>query len=162
MECLFAWTCLRWCISFWCFCVRCASALQRHLLLKQEHAFKTLRTLIHVFTSHLSNVCVIHFKELFVSVCVCARRFSHSLMLQSGMHPTGIPHPAIVPPSGKQEHDHFDRNIYLWVFPINHKKINKKLDFFNILVKYNSETLSCQVNGLTLQLRDVTLHLMTL
>ncbi|XP_067279022.1 transcription factor 7 isoform X2 [Pseudorasbora parva] len=39
-------------------------------------------------------------------------RFSHSLMLQSGMHPTGIPHPAIVPPSGKQEHDHFDRNIY--------------------------------------------------
>ncbi|XP_067279024.1 transcription factor 7 isoform X4 [Pseudorasbora parva] len=38
--------------------------------------------------------------------------FSHSLMLQSGMHPTGIPHPAIVPPSGKQEHDHFDRNIY--------------------------------------------------
>ncbi|XP_043077039.1 transcription factor 7 isoform X2 [Puntigrus tetrazona] len=39
-------------------------------------------------------------------------RFSHSLMLQSGMHPTGIPHPAIVPPSGKQEHDQFDRNIY--------------------------------------------------
>uniref|UniRef100_A0A9J8BG08 Transcription factor 7 n=1 Tax=Cyprinus carpio carpio TaxID=630221 RepID=A0A9J8BG08_CYPCA len=38
--------------------------------------------------------------------------FSHSLMLQSGMHPTGIPHPAIVPPSGKQEHDQFDRNIY--------------------------------------------------
>ncbi|XP_051956686.1 lymphoid enhancer-binding factor 1-like isoform X1 [Xyrauchen texanus] len=39
-------------------------------------------------------------------------RFSHSLMLQSGMHPTGIPHPAIVPPSGKQEHDQFDRSIY--------------------------------------------------
>ncbi|XP_051732695.1 transcription factor 7 isoform X8 [Ctenopharyngodon idella] len=39
-------------------------------------------------------------------------RFSHSLMLQSGMHPTGIPHPAIVPPSGKQEHDQFDRNMY--------------------------------------------------
>ncbi|XP_051732690.1 transcription factor 7 isoform X4 [Ctenopharyngodon idella] len=38
--------------------------------------------------------------------------FSHSLMLQSGMHPTGIPHPAIVPPSGKQEHDQFDRNMY--------------------------------------------------
>nr|AAV84015.1 T-cell factor 7 isoform B [Danio rerio] len=38
--------------------------------------------------------------------------FSHSLMLQSGMHPTGIPHPAIVPPSGKQEHDQFDRSIY--------------------------------------------------
>uniref|UniRef100_A0A673GTF8 HMG box domain-containing protein n=1 Tax=Sinocyclocheilus rhinocerous TaxID=307959 RepID=A0A673GTF8_9TELE len=38
-------------------------------------------------------------------------RFSHSLMLQSGMHPTGIPHPAIVPPSGKHEHDQFDRKL---------------------------------------------------
>uniref|UniRef100_A0A8C2E4J9 Transcription factor 7 n=1 Tax=Cyprinus carpio TaxID=7962 RepID=A0A8C2E4J9_CYPCA len=51
--------------------------------------------------------------------------FSHSLMLQSGMHPTGIPHPAIVPPSGKQEHDQFDRNIYtnrsLWKLPTIHK-----------------------------------------
>ncbi|XP_047462568.1 transcription factor 7 isoform X2 [Mugil cephalus] len=37
-------------------------------------------------------------------------RFPHSLMLgPSGMHPTGIPHPAIVPPSGKQEHDQYDR-----------------------------------------------------
>uniref|UniRef100_A0A8C1JAM4 Transcription factor 7 n=1 Tax=Cyprinus carpio TaxID=7962 RepID=A0A8C1JAM4_CYPCA len=43
--------------------------------------------------------------------------FSHSLMLQSGMHPTGIPHPAIVPPSGKQEHDQFDRNIYVKSHP---------------------------------------------
>ncbi|XP_019725110.1 transcription factor 7 isoform X2 [Hippocampus comes] len=40
-------------------------------------------------------------------------RFSHSLMLgPSGMHPTGIPHPAIVPPSGKQEHEHYDRGMY--------------------------------------------------
>ncbi|CAB1352943.1 unnamed protein product [Coregonus sp. 'balchen'] len=39
--------------------------------------------------------------------------FSHSLMLGPGMHPTGIPHPAIVPPSGKQDHhDHYDRNMY--------------------------------------------------
>ncbi|XP_076024263.1 transcription factor 7 isoform X4 [Genypterus blacodes] len=39
--------------------------------------------------------------------------FSHSLMLgPSGMHPTGIPHPAIVPPTGKQEHDHYDRGMY--------------------------------------------------
>ncbi|XP_061660095.1 transcription factor 7 isoform X6 [Syngnathoides biaculeatus] len=39
--------------------------------------------------------------------------FSHSLMLgPSGMHPTGIPHPAIVPPSGKQEHEHYDRGMY--------------------------------------------------
>ncbi|XP_042567241.1 lymphoid enhancer-binding factor 1-like isoform X1 [Cyprinus carpio] len=44
-------------------------------------------------------------------------RFSHSLMLQPGMHPTGIPHPAIVPPSGKQEHDQFDRNIYVKSHP---------------------------------------------
>ncbi|XP_026089984.1 transcription factor 7-like 2 isoform X3 [Carassius auratus] len=43
--------------------------------------------------------------------------FSHSLMLQPGMHPTGIPHPAIVPPSGKQEHDQFDRNIYVKSHP---------------------------------------------
>ncbi|CAL8399136.1 unnamed protein product [Boreogadus saida] len=40
-------------------------------------------------------------------------RFPHSLMLgPSGMHPTGIPHPAIVPPSAKQEHDHYDRGMY--------------------------------------------------
>ncbi|XP_061747417.1 transcription factor 7 isoform X4 [Nerophis ophidion] len=39
--------------------------------------------------------------------------FSHSLMLgPSGMHPTGIPHPAIVPPSGKQEHEQYDRGMY--------------------------------------------------
>ncbi|XP_077449203.1 transcription factor 7 isoform X4 [Stigmatopora argus] len=40
--------------------------------------------------------------------------FSHSLVLgPSGMHPTGIPHPAIVPPSGKQEHEHYDRGLYV-------------------------------------------------
>ncbi|XP_055082619.1 transcription factor 7 isoform X2 [Periophthalmus magnuspinnatus] len=40
-------------------------------------------------------------------------RFPHSLMLgPSGMHPTGIPHPAIVPPTGKQEHDPYDRSMY--------------------------------------------------
>ncbi|KAM9788731.1 transcription factor 7 isoform 2-T2 [Neosynchiropus ocellatus] len=40
-------------------------------------------------------------------------RFSHSLMLgPSGMHPTGIPHPAIVPPTGKHEHDQYDRGMY--------------------------------------------------
>ncbi|XP_072231304.1 transcription factor 7 isoform X2 [Leuresthes tenuis] len=41
-------------------------------------------------------------------------RFPHSLMLgPSGMHPTGIPHPAIVPPSGKQEHEQYDRGMYV-------------------------------------------------
>ncbi|MED6231738.1 hypothetical protein ATANTOWER_006637 [Ataeniobius toweri] len=40
--------------------------------------------------------------------------FPHSLMLgPSGVHPTGIPHPAIVPPSGKQEHDQYDRGMYM-------------------------------------------------
>ncbi|XP_060941699.1 transcription factor 7 isoform X8 [Limanda limanda] len=40
--------------------------------------------------------------------------FQHPLMLgHSGMHPTGIPHPAIVPPSGKQEHDQYDRGMYV-------------------------------------------------
>ncbi|KAK7925223.1 hypothetical protein WMY93_007533 [Mugilogobius chulae] len=39
--------------------------------------------------------------------------FPHSLMLgPSGMHPTGIPHPAIVPPTGKQEHDPYERAMY--------------------------------------------------
>ncbi|XP_029555652.1 lymphoid enhancer-binding factor 1 isoform X4 [Salmo trutta] len=39
--------------------------------------------------------------------------FSHSLMLGPGLHPTGIPHPAIMPPSGKLDHhDHYDRNMY--------------------------------------------------
>uniref|UniRef100_A0AAY4EF08 HMG box domain-containing protein n=1 Tax=Denticeps clupeoides TaxID=299321 RepID=A0AAY4EF08_9TELE len=39
--------------------------------------------------------------------------FPPSLMLgPSSMHPTGIPHPAIVPSSGKQEHDQYDRNMY--------------------------------------------------
>uniref|UniRef100_A0A3P8RM38 Transcription factor 7 n=1 Tax=Amphiprion percula TaxID=161767 RepID=A0A3P8RM38_AMPPE len=38
--------------------------------------------------------------------------FPHSLMLgTSGMHPTGIPHPAIVPPTGKQDHDQYDRGM---------------------------------------------------
>uniref|UniRef100_A0A8C9SYP2 Transcription factor 7 n=1 Tax=Scleropages formosus TaxID=113540 RepID=A0A8C9SYP2_SCLFO len=39
--------------------------------------------------------------------------FPHSLMLgPSGMHPTGIPHPAIVPSTGKHEHEQYDRNMY--------------------------------------------------
>uniref|UniRef100_A0A3B4B294 HMG box domain-containing protein n=1 Tax=Periophthalmus magnuspinnatus TaxID=409849 RepID=A0A3B4B294_9GOBI len=42
-----------------------------------------------------------------------SRLFPHSLMLgPSGMHPTGIPHPAIVPPTGKQEHEPYDRSMY--------------------------------------------------
>ncbi|KAI7796005.1 Tcf7 protein [Triplophysa rosa] len=69
-------------------------------------------------------------------------RFSHSLMLQSGMHPTGIPHPAIVPASGKQEHDHFDRSMYLKPHPEGKREkepkktvIKKPLNAFMLYMK---------------------------
>ncbi|KAG8439125.1 hypothetical protein GDO86_005367 [Hymenochirus boettgeri] len=38
-------------------------------------------------------------------------RFTHPLMLGSGMHTTGIPHPAIVPHSGNKDMDCCDRNM---------------------------------------------------
>ncbi|KAM3602166.1 uncharacterized protein V6R79_025575 [Siganus canaliculatus] len=54
-------------------------------------------------------------------------RFPHSLMLgPSGMHPTGIPHPAIVPPSGKQEHDQYDRGMYAKPQEVKREKEPKK------------------------------------
>ncbi|XP_068186925.1 transcription factor 7 isoform X3 [Antennarius striatus] len=54
-------------------------------------------------------------------------RFPHSLMLgPSGMHPTGIPHPAIVPPTGKQEHDHYDRGMYVKPQEVKREKEPKK------------------------------------
>ncbi|XP_056587930.1 transcription factor 7 isoform X2 [Triplophysa dalaica] len=69
-------------------------------------------------------------------------RFSHSLMLQSGMHPTGIPHPAIVPPSGKQEHDHYERSMYLKPHPEGKREkepkktvIKKPLNAFMLYMK---------------------------
>uniref|UniRef100_A0A1A8B391 Transcription factor 7 (T-cell specific, HMG-box) n=1 Tax=Nothobranchius furzeri TaxID=105023 RepID=A0A1A8B391_NOTFU len=47
-----------------------------------------------------------------ITICSTSTRFPHSLMLgPSGVHPTGIPHPAIVPPTGKQEHEHYDRSM---------------------------------------------------
>lgn len=50
---------------------------------------------------------------VFLCIYFFVVRFSHSLMLgPSGMHPTGIPHPAIVPSSGKHEHEHYDRGMY--------------------------------------------------
>ncbi|XP_056587934.1 transcription factor 7 isoform X6 [Triplophysa dalaica] len=68
--------------------------------------------------------------------------FSHSLMLQSGMHPTGIPHPAIVPPSGKQEHDHYERSMYLKPHPEGKREkepkktvIKKPLNAFMLYMK---------------------------
>ncbi|KAL3970746.1 exocyst complex component 5 [Sarotherodon galilaeus] len=68
-------------------------------------------------------------------------RFSHSLMLgPSGMHPTGIPHPAIVPPTGKQEHEQYDRSMYPQVEPKREKEpkkpvIKKPLNAFMLYMK---------------------------
>ncbi|XP_035761249.1 transcription factor 7 isoform X3 [Neolamprologus brichardi] len=69
--------------------------------------------------------------------------FSHSLMLgPSGMHPTGIPHPAIVPPTGKQEHEQYDRSMYVkpQVEPKREKEpkkpvIKKPLNAFMLYMK---------------------------
>ncbi|KAF0038440.1 hypothetical protein F2P81_008924 [Scophthalmus maximus] len=81
-----------------------------------------------------------------VDVCdgvnVCSL-FPHSLMLgPSGMHPTGIPHPAIVPPTGKQEHDQYDRGMYMkqHVEPKREKEpkkpvIKKPLNAFMLYMK---------------------------
>ncbi|XP_051256600.1 transcription factor 7 isoform X11 [Dicentrarchus labrax] len=53
--------------------------------------------------------------------------FPHSLMLgPSGMHPTGIPHPAIVPPSGKQDHEQYDRGMYAKPQEVKREKEPKK------------------------------------
>ncbi|XP_024921708.1 transcription factor 7 isoform X10 [Cynoglossus semilaevis] len=70
-------------------------------------------------------------------------RFPHSLMLgPSTMHATGIPHPAIVPPSGKQEHDQYDRGMYVkpQVEPKREKEpkkpvIKKPLNAFMLYMK---------------------------
>ncbi|KAG8008524.1 Lymphoid enhancer-binding factor 1 [Nibea albiflora] len=54
-------------------------------------------------------------------------RFPHSLMLSpSGMHPTGIPHPAIVPPTGKQDHEQYDRSMYVKPQEVKREKEPKK------------------------------------
>uniref|UniRef100_A0A674AAV0 Transcription factor 7 n=1 Tax=Salmo trutta TaxID=8032 RepID=A0A674AAV0_SALTR len=68
-------------------------------------------------------------------------RFSHSLMLGPGLHPTGIPHPAIMPPSGKLDHhDHYDRNIKPHQEPKREKEpkkpvIKKPLNAFMLYMK---------------------------
>uniref|UniRef100_A0A674AAG1 Transcription factor 7 n=1 Tax=Salmo trutta TaxID=8032 RepID=A0A674AAG1_SALTR len=67
--------------------------------------------------------------------------FSHSLMLGPGLHPTGIPHPAIMPPSGKLDHhDHYDRNIKPHQEPKREKEpkkpvIKKPLNAFMLYMK---------------------------
>ncbi|XP_018607558.1 lymphoid enhancer-binding factor 1-like isoform X3 [Scleropages formosus] len=68
-------------------------------------------------------------------------RFPHSLMLgPSGMHPTGIPHPAIVPSTGKHEHEQYDRNIKPHQEPKREKEpkkpvIKKPLNAFMLYMK---------------------------
>uniref|UniRef100_A0A3Q0S6Y0 Transcription factor 7 n=1 Tax=Amphilophus citrinellus TaxID=61819 RepID=A0A3Q0S6Y0_AMPCI len=67
--------------------------------------------------------------------------FSHSLMLgPSSMHPTGIPHPAIVPPTGKQEHEQYDRSMKPQVEAKREKEpkkpvIKKPLNAFMLYMK---------------------------
>ncbi|XP_019361838.1 PREDICTED: transcription factor 7 isoform X2 [Gavialis gangeticus] len=66
--------------------------------------------------------------------------FTHPLMLSSGMHTTGIPHPAIVPHSGKQEMEHYDRNMKPQPEPKREKEakkptIKKPLNAFMLYMK---------------------------
>ncbi|XP_064314382.1 transcription factor 7 isoform X5 [Phalacrocorax carbo] len=67
-------------------------------------------------------------------------RFTHPLMLGSGMHTSGIPHPAIVPHSGKQEMEHYDRNMKPQPEPKREKEakkptIKKPLNAFMLYMK---------------------------
>ncbi|XP_048816239.1 transcription factor 7 isoform X5 [Lagopus muta] len=66
--------------------------------------------------------------------------FTHPLMLGSSMHTTGIPHPAIVPHSGKQEMEHYDRNMKPQPEPKREKEakkptIKKPLNAFMLYMK---------------------------
>lgn len=47
---------------------------------------------------------------------VFSLRFTHPLMLGSGVHTTGIPHPAIVPHSGSKEMDCYERNMWVYEY----------------------------------------------
>ncbi|XP_029439652.1 transcription factor 7 isoform X3 [Rhinatrema bivittatum] len=67
-------------------------------------------------------------------------RFTHPLMLSPGMHTTGIPHPAIVPHSGKQDLDHYDRSMKPQPEPKREKEpkkptIKKPLNAFMLYMK---------------------------
>ncbi|XP_069055305.1 transcription factor 7 isoform X3 [Pleurodeles waltl] len=66
--------------------------------------------------------------------------FTHPLMLSSGMHPSGIPHPAIVPHSGKQDLDHYERIMKPQPEPKREKEpkkptIKKPLNAFMLYMK---------------------------
>ncbi|XP_053232782.1 transcription factor 7 isoform X12 [Podarcis raffonei] len=65
---------------------------------------------------------------------------THPLMLGSGMHTTGIPHPGITSPSGKQEFDHYDRSMKSQPEPKREKEakkptIKKPLNAFMLYMK---------------------------
>ncbi|XP_060621252.2 transcription factor 7 isoform X4 [Anolis sagrei] len=65
---------------------------------------------------------------------------THPLMLGSGMHTTGIPHPGITSPSGKQEMDHYDRSMKSQPEPKREKEakkptIKKPLNAFMLYMK---------------------------
>nr|XP_033783206.1 transcription factor 7 isoform X2 [Geotrypetes seraphini] len=67
-------------------------------------------------------------------------RFTHPLMLSPGMHTTGIPHPAIVPHSGKQDMDHYNRTMKQQPEPKREKEpkkptIKKPLNAFMLYMK---------------------------
>ncbi|XP_061473082.1 transcription factor 7 isoform X10 [Rhineura floridana] len=65
---------------------------------------------------------------------------THPLMLGSGMHTPGIPHPGITSPSGKQEIDHYDRSMKSQPEPKREKEakkptIKKPLNAFMLYMK---------------------------
>ncbi|XP_044310135.1 transcription factor 7 isoform X1 [Varanus komodoensis] len=65
---------------------------------------------------------------------------THPLVLGSGMHTTGIPHPGITSPSGKQEIDNYDRSMKSQPEPKREKEakkptIKKPLNAFMLYMK---------------------------
>ncbi|KAH0629774.1 hypothetical protein JD844_012138 [Phrynosoma platyrhinos] len=67
-------------------------------------------------------------------------RITHPLVLGSGMHTPGIPHPGITSPSGKQEMDHYDRSMKSQPEPKREKEakkptIKKPLNAFMLYMK---------------------------
>ncbi|XP_053573193.1 transcription factor 7 isoform X1 [Bombina bombina] len=66
--------------------------------------------------------------------------FTHPLMLSSGMHTTGIPHPAIVPHSGNKDMDCYERSMKPQCEPKREKEpkkptIKKPLNAFMLYMK---------------------------
>lgn len=66
--------------------------------------------------------------------------FTHPLMLSSGMHTTGIPHPAIVPHSGNKDLESYERNMKPHCEPKREKEpkkptIKKPLNAFMLYMK---------------------------